>query len=196
MILSEYRLSRTDCHNLNIRDTYSIHKAVYTLFPPISGNGRDFIFVDKGGDFSIRKILVLSERIPEKPEFGEIESRDIPESFLSHERYGFEIVLNPTKRDAASRKIIPVRGFKNLYTWFLDKTSIWGFTVEENSLQVGRVGVTTFKKEGSTCTLGTATFTGRLLVVDRALFIKSFKHGIGRAKSFGFGLLQVIPLQN
>jgi len=31
--------------------------------------------------------LILSERRPELPEFGEIESRDIPESFLGWDNY-------------------------------------------------------------------------------------------------------------
>ena len=43
-------------------------------------------------------------------------------------------------------------------------------------------------------THGAATFLGKLNVMDRVKFIKSFKEGIGRAKGFGFGLLQIVPL--
>jgi CRISPR system Cascade subunit CasE len=36
---------------------------------------------------------------------------------------------------------------------------------------------------------------GKLSVTDRELFKKGFQQGLGRAKSFGFGLLQIVPLQ-
>jgi CRISPR system Cascade subunit CasE len=33
-------------------------------------------------------------------------------------------------------------------------------------------------------------------VADPDLFRQSFLHGIGRGRAFGFGLLQIVPLDN
>ena len=92
--------------------------------------------------------------------------------------------------------IIRVDEFRN---WFINKSSTLGFSVEPESLQVCRIGVQRFDKiiEGKTFiyTHGTATFIGKFKVIDRQVFLQSFKQGIGRAKGFGFGLLQIVPLQ-
>jgi CRISPR system Cascade subunit CasE len=194
MIASVYTLSRADWNALKLKDAYGLHKAVYSLFPQIEGVTRDFLFADKGGDWQERKILILSERRPVTPEFGVVVFKEIPDSFLEHALYGFEVTLNPTKREKTSGKTLAIRGKENLLAWFSAKAPLIGFEIEENSLQVQNVGVQTFDKDGSVCTHNTATFIGKLKVTNKAAFIKSFKEGIGRAKAFGFGLLQIVPL--
>jgi len=196
MIASVYRLNRADCKELGLKDAYGLHKAVYSLFPTIENQTRDFLFADKGGNWLERQILILSERKPLVPEYGMIDSKVIPDNFLNYERYGFEIILNPTKRDKTTGKIIPIRGQEDLLTWIIKKAPTLGFQIDERTLQVQDVGVKSFDKDGAVCTHGTATFIGQLNVTDRDMFIKSFKHGIGRAKAFGFGLLQIIPLHS
>lgn len=196
MIATMLNLSRTDCQSLKVKDSYSLHRIVYSLFPSENGKGRDFLFADKGGDFHGRKILILSKRKPIPPDFGEIDSREVPESFLEFDHYGFEVILNPTRRDSETGKIAAVRGRENLLEWFVEKTPRFGFKVFPESLQVKHTGVLTYKKNGTTRTHNTATFVGKLHVTDRQAFIKSFEEGIGRAKSFGFGLLQIVPIAN
>lgn len=196
MIASALRLNRADCKALEIKDAYSLHKVVYSLFPEQDGQSRDFLYADKGGDWNCRQVLILSERQPETPDFGEIETKEIPESFLQWDNYGFEVIVNPTQRNGPSKKTTPVKGRVNLHKWFLQKTPAWGFHVEPDSLQVSKIGVVSFDRDKNiTQTHGTATFIGKLKVIDRQTFIKSFKQGIGRAKGFGFGLLQIVPIQ-
>ncbi len=200
MIASILTLSRDECKALELKDAYSVHRIVYSLFPQQKhGEIRDFLYADKGGDWNCRRILILSERKPELPEFGQIESKEIHDSFLNWDYYGFEVILNPTTRNGPSQKTMPVRGMENLRKWFLKKVPALGFEVEPKSLQVSHVGVISFdkNKEGKTFTQthGSATFIGRLKVINRGDFINSFKQGIGRAKGFGFGLLQIMPLQ-
>ncbi|MFQ5752396.1 MAG: type I-E CRISPR-associated protein Cas6/Cse3/CasE [bacterium] len=196
MIASALRLSRADCKALDIKDAYSLHKTVYSLFPKQNGQVRDFIYADKGGDWSCRRILILSTRKPEIPEFGEIESREVSEPFLQWDNYGFEVTANPTRRNGPSKKTTPIKGRENLHKWFIQKAPTWGFDVEPESLQISKIGVVSFDRDKSiTQTHGTATFIGKLKVIDRQVFIKSFKQGIGRAKGFGFGLLQIVPIQ-
>ena len=115
-------------------------------------------------------------------------------SFLQFDHYGFEIVLNATKRDAKTGKIVSVRGRENLLQWFLQKAPALGFEMMPQSLQVNHIGVLTYQKNGTKRTHNTATFVGKLKVIDRQAFTRSFKQGIGRAKGFGFGLLQLVPI--
>lgn len=194
MIATMYSLGREDCKAMELKDTYSLHRAVYSLFPPEDGKTRNFLFADKGGDWNSRRILLLSDREPQKPEYGQINSKEVPDTFLSSDYYGFEVILNPTKRDIKTGKIVSIRGRDNLIQWFILKAPGYGFEVIQNSLQVNNVGVVTYKKDKEICTHNTATFIGKLKVIDRETFIKSFKQGIGRAKGFGFGLLQIIPI--
>jgi CRISPR system Cascade subunit CasE len=194
MIASVLKLNHSDFLALQIIDPYSVHRVVYTLFPQCEG-GRDFLFVDKGGDFNERHILILSKRPPQIPKHGTMESKNIPESFLEQDYYGFEVRLNPTKRDKKSTKIVPIKGKDNLIEWFCLKSETWGFKTECESLQIQSTGVQTFDKQNSQVTQNAVTFVGKLKVNDRVLFIKSFEQGIGRGKSFGFGLLQIVPLQ-
>jgi len=192
MIASMLRLSRSDCKALKITDTYSIHRVVYELFP---GELRNFLFADKGGDFNARKILIISDRSPEIPKFGKIESKPIPEGFLEHDHYGFEVTLNPTKRDKQTGKTVAIRGRENLLQWFLGKSSSLGFEIKPESLEIRNAGVQTFNLgNDKVVTHNSATFVGKLQVTDRAKFQNSFRKGIGRAKGFGFGLFQIIPL--
>ena len=193
MIASVLRLSRSDCKALKIIDAYSIHRVVYDLFP---GESRDFLFVDKGGDFHARQILILSDRSPEIPKYGVIQSKLIADSFLEHDNYGFEVTLNPTKRDKQTGKTVAIRGRENLLQWLLDKAPSLGFKIQAESLEIRHAGVQTLDLgNGKIVTHNSATFVGRMKVTDRAKFQQSFRKGIGRAKGFGFGFFQIIPVK-
>lgn len=195
MIASVWHLSRSDCKILRVTDAYSIHRIVYSLFPKKEGKSRNFLFSDKGGTFNERTILILSEAPPEKPAYGELLSKEIPKSFLQQDYYAFEVVINPVTRDSKTGKIIPVRGKDALLQWFIKKSPAYGFRVEENSLSVSDTNIIRFKKDLKEVVLGKAKFTGKLTVIDRELFLKSFSNGLGRAKGFGFGLLQIVPIK-
>ncbi|MCD4813434.1 type I-E CRISPR-associated protein Cas6/Cse3/CasE [bacterium] len=200
MIASMLNLSRKDCKDWQLKDGYSMHRIVYSLFPKQENETREFLFADKGIAGQCHRILILSKRLPEKPDFGEITSKEISESILSHDHYGFEITLNPATRNGQSRKLIPVRGKDNLCEWFIKKSLTTGFEIDPNSLCVGQTQVQQFDKikEGTKFlhTHGSATFTGKLKVTSRELFKKSFEQGIGRARGFGFGLLQIVPMKS
>ena len=204
MIASVLRLTRADIKALKVKDSYSIHRVVYDLFDDVrsdvekrQGKESGILFVDKGGDFHQRQILMLSNRLPRQAEYGEVDSRPIPDDFLDHDHYRFELVVNPVKRESASRKLVPVKGREAVAEWFAEKAeNRLGFRVDRPSLQVNHLSVHHFEKKGQLVTLGSATLQGQLTVYDRAQFILSFQQGIGRGKAFGFGLLQIVPTQN
>lgn len=138
----------------------------------------------------------MSTRVPHQtPQFGLVETRPIPEDFLGYDHYAFTVTINPGKRDRESGKVQPVKGREAVIAWFADRSqNSWGFTVDVETLLVERVFVQRFEKDGHSVTHGGAVLKGALTVTDRDRFKKSFIHGVGRGRAFGFGLLQIVPL--
>lgn len=197
------RLSRRDVKALKVTDAYSLHRVVYDLFDDVRNDRQKqasipsgILYADKGGDFNSRVILMLANRPPNPtPEFGSVESKIIGEHFLQHNRYAFEVTINPSKRDKQTGKIVAVRGREAIAGWFIERAEkSWGFKVNPGNLQIEKMAVQTFKKDGQTVTHGSATLKGELHVTDREQFSHSFRQGIGRGRSFGFGLLQIVAL--
>lgn len=200
---SVLRLSRADMNILGVKDAYALHKVVYGLFEDTrSDAGKQastrsgIVYADKGGDFNMRQILMLSNRKPHQtPQFGEVHTRIVHADFLAHGRYAFEVTLNPGKRDKQTGKVVPIRGRESIEQWFKERApKSWGFDVNAENLQTGQLSVQAFEKSGNTITHGSATLKGELTVIDKDCFTKSFTRGIGRGRAFGFGLLQIVPL--
>lgn len=202
MIASVLHLSRADIKALRITDAYSLHRVVYDLYEDTRTEAEKsasvssgILYADKGGDRMSRKILMLSNRAPRQPIYGQIQSKAIAESFLQHSHYCFEIILSPTKRDKASGKTVAVRGREAIAQWFINKTQqSHGFKVKPENLQVNKNSVQVFEKKEHTVTQSSAILMGEFEVIDRTRFIESFKQGIGRGRAFGFGLLQIVPV--
>lgn len=202
---SVLRLNRSDIKTLKITDAYSLHKQVYGLFDDVrsdsdkaNSESSGILWVDKGGDFQTRQILMLSTRRPHQtPQFGEVESRVIKPDFVQHKRYGFEITLNPSKRNKQSGKIEAIRNRDEIALWAIERAhKSWGFEIHPDHLQVQINPVLQFNKNGKTVTHNSAHLKGELKVTDRTQFMQSFLNGIGRGKAFGFGLLQIVPLND
>lgn len=204
MIASVLRLNRTDLKAEKVTDLYSLHRVVYDLFEDVrseeeklAGKNSGILFVDKGGDFHHRQILILSNRSPTPPKHGEVESKPIPNNFLDHNQYRFEVLVNPVKRDSASRRLVPVKGREAVAQWFIEKSQkSHGFSVDQQTLQINKMAVHTFEKKGHQVTLNSASLQGYLTVTNRDQFINSFQQGVGRGRAFGFGLLQIVPTNN
>lgn len=192
MIASQVSLDRIAIQQLKLSDPYTIHKFVYSLFP---GDKRNFIYYDQGGNWQYRKILILSEVQPTLPSFGKIESKYVPPSFLRHKSYAFQVLLNPVEQPEGKKNKSPVVGKGPLYNWFLKKQSDWGFSADPVSLEILTEGVQIIENKGRKIVHNRAEFRGILQVTNYDLFHHSFSKGIGRAKAFGFGLLQLRPLK-
>ncbi len=206
MIASVLRLDRRAVKALRITDAYSLHRVVYSLYDDVrdtrskeASESSGILYADQGGDYQGRKILMLADRQPAESvdgQYGSVDSRIIPETFLEYEQYRFKVIVNPTRRDSASRKLIPVRGRENIAPWFAERaTASWGFAVSPRHLQVDKVEVQQFKdKQQRSVTIAQAHVQGLLSITDRAVFKNSFVRGIGRAHAYGCGLLQIVPL--
>lgn len=199
MFASRYRLSPHDAKALRVTDTYSLHRVVYGLFDDVREGDREkgsgILFVDVGGDRYGRQLLILSDRQPREPEYGEfIRTEPIPEAFFGFSSYRFETVVNPVKRDRQTGKRMPLCSREKVTHWFLEKAPSWGFEVQESSLQIADLSADIFRKGEHEITLGKARVTGALTVIDKEHFTQSVCRGIGHGKAFGCGLLQVAPI--
>lgn len=203
MILSQLLLNKADLIQLRITDVYSLHRLVYSCFPLENAEQKtaspaSFLFCDNGNKKNGREIIILSQTAPQAPECGVLESKQIPDRLLEFSRYRFAITINSVKREKKDKeennpkhKLLPIIGQQEVHKWFVNKAPSWGFLVQPSSLQIDETGVWNFSKKNNQVTLAYAKIGGLLEVTDRELFIKSFKHGIGRAKTFGCGLLQI-----
>ncbi|MCG5500568.1 type I-E CRISPR-associated protein Cas6/Cse3/CasE [Ectothiorhodospira lacustris] len=199
-------LDRQASKALRITDPYSLHRVVYSLYEDVrsaeekgASQTSGILYADQGGDFHSRRILLLADRIPAAcidGQYGQVQSKPIAGSFLEHDRYRFRVIVNPTRRDSASRKLLPVKGREAIGDWFCERAlESWGFRVSRKHLQVDRLDVLRFKnKQQNLVTLAQAHVQGQLEVTDRTQFHNSFARGIGRARAFGCGLLQIVPL--
>jgi len=206
IIASVLHLDRQAAKALRITDLYSLHRVVYSLYEDIRSDAEKqvskssgILFADQGGDFAGRRILLLADRAPAPcidGKYGKVLSKPIPQDFLAHQHYRFNVIINPTRRDSVSRKLLPVKGREAIAQWFCEKApSSWGFEVAPTQLQVARVQVQQFNdKKLHPITVAQAHLQGQLRVTDPALLQKSFTQGIGRARTFGCGLLQLVPV--
>lgn len=206
LVASVLHLDRHDIRALKVTDVYSLHRVVYSLFADVRSEMEKqaslpsgIQWADDGGNALERRILLLSSRSPGEEIQGRkvrIESRPIPAGFTGHDHYRFEVIVNPTRRENASRKLLPVKGEEAIRQWFADRAEqSWGFAPDKESLQINKVHVLKFKgKNNRPISLAQADVQGRLEVTDRDSFQQSFAHGIGRGRSFGCGLLRIVPM--
>lgn len=202
---SVLKLDRHDVSALRVTDLYSLHRVVYSLFEDVrndeqkrSGASSGILFADQGGGRLGRCILVLSTRAPRASINGtamNLETKEVPDTFLSGVTYRFQVTVNPTRRNNKTRKLEPVRGREAVLEWFAERAkSSWGFEVMERHSQVDKIEVIRFEHSGKgRVTIAQAQIRGCLNVLDQERFRRSVSQGIGRARSFGCGLLQLVP---
>jgi len=177
---------------MRITDEYSIHRVVINLFEKTRENENEssgVLYADKGGDAMSRKILIISDRDPVRTD--NVKTIDIPDSFLEHAHYRFEILVNPCYRDNQNRKLVAIRDDQAILDWFEKKAQLSGFSIDKEALDISQKGLVQFSKKSQKVSLNKALIKGDLTVTDEDLFKKSCSQGIGRAKAFGFGLLQL-----
>jgi CRISPR system Cascade subunit CasE len=202
MIASLLTLTRADIKALGLKDAYSLHRIIYDLYEDVrstqekqTSTPSGILYVDKGGDWQSKRILMLADRPPRIPQHGRIESRSIHDNFLQHDQYAFEVRINPSKRDKSTGKIVAIHSSDAIKKWFIHKApDSWGFNLAPEKLQIQNISVQTFEKKNHKITQGSASLIGQLTVLNRDRFAQSFRQGIGRGRAFGFGLLQIVPL--
>ena len=206
LIASVLRLDRKSIRALKITDMYSLHRVVYSLYDDVRHENEKgghipsgILFAENGGDHLGRTLLLLSNREPASSvdgEHGEVASKVLPANFLSYTNYRFKVIVNPTRRNNASRKLEPIKGREQIKAWFMSRSAqSWGFKVDPASVELGAVNIQSFKdKKLNTVTMAQVMVSGVLQVEVQSKFEKSVAQGIGRGRAYGCGLLQVVPL--
>jgi CRISPR system Cascade subunit CasE len=149
--------------------------------------------------------------------------KKIAPSFLSHRYYAFDLRANPVKtmvrrgpdgkplmRPNGKRrngKRVPLVKQDELRGWIERKGKVrcrdqstgqdvpGGFRiVNEKPLEISPMVENHFRKNGHSAYHGGVQFRGILEVTDQDKFVETYKSGIGSAKSFGFGLLLIAPV--
>ncbi len=195
-----------------LRDAYRWHQAVWEAFPGRDDAPRDFLtrldVQDRGF-----QLLLLSSDAPARPDWCPTdtwETKSIPEDFFDHRQYAFQLRANPTRKlrvdlpDGTRKKNgvrVPLTQREALEAWLARKADAGGFQVDTAKLRIHPARKERFFKPGNGSAakamhgvLQGMEFKGVLTVSDRAKFLEAFSHGIGSAKSFGFGLLALAPL--
>lgn len=149
--------------------------------------------------------------------------KKVAPSFLSHQYYAFDLRANPVKTIARegpdgksilrpngkkiSGKRIPLVKHDELRDWIERKGRVrcreqitgkdvpGGFQlVAEKPLEISPMVKNHFRKNSHAAYHGGVQFRGTLKVTDRERFIETYQSGVGPAKSFGFGLLLLAPV--
>lgn len=159
-----------------------------------------------------RYLMILSEQKPDLSQaarqFGVQSQTDEPAwESLEYEplfarispggKWRFRLVANPTVSYARTRDGERLRGEVHAHTgvyhqrkWLMDRAEKNGFVLEPDAFDVTHTQWYRFSKGGRRIlTLLAVTYEGVLTVIDKQLFEKMLREGIGRAKAYGMGLM-------
>ncbi len=194
MILTQIQIRTDVCLKKKLTDDYAIHKFVYSLFPIEEGFSRSFLYRDKGMLMGKRILIILSKNYPICPNYVEHKSKKVPERLFEYSSFSFSADLNPVKRiNGKEQRIV---GIENIRNWFIEKSPSWGFQVSQQSIDISPIKITKFNSENRNLIKQKVSINCVINVMDSSTFIQSFCKGIGRGRGFGFGLMEIIPLNN
>lgn len=109
-----------------------------------------------------------------------------PEATLAKKALAFSIRLNPVK--AIQRKKYALEP-SFIPDWVDSKLSTIGCTILSRSII--NEGILRSTRKGEVCSHASVLVAGRLIVTNQSLFRSILEEGIGKAKAFGFGMLNV-----
>ncbi len=202
-----------------IYDSYAWHKRLWECFANTSHAKRDFLARIDHLEGAFR-LWILAKRKPVRPQWcspNGFALKEIAASFLTHRYYAFDLRANPTKcivqRGLNGETLLHPNGKRKhgkrapivkpgeLRGWIDRKAIAGGFRiVEDKPLEIGRMVENHFCKknkensEEQAAYHGGVQFRGTLEVIDPVGFIETYQSGVGSAKSFGFGLLLLAPI--
>lgn len=195
MYLSKWVLDKQCLLKNRIINDYVLHQKIFNLFPDTKD--RCFLYSSKLSRGPMVTVLVQSETKPEKPLFGEYESKQIEDSFFEHKRYLFQCKFCPVKQISHSKKTIPIKNEEEVFKWLKSREENFGVLFHEETLLKNEDGsmIMRQKDNPSRIHIDYVEVTGVLDVKDVALFNRTIKNGIGRSKGFGLGMLQLRPIE-
>lgn len=205
-------------------DVYAWHKMLWECYPDQPDAKRDFLTrIDQlEGAYRFWVLAKRKPVRPQWCPVDGFCLKEISPSFLSHQYYAFDVRANPVRsivqRDTNGVPVLGINGKRKrgkrvpvvnsgeLREWLISKGRFrcntesgqdvpGGFRlVEERPLEISPMVESHFCKKGQSAYHGGVQFRGTLEVTDWERFIETYQSGIGSAKSFGFGLLLLAPV--
>lgn len=121
---------------------------------------------------------------------GSLQTREVTELYeklLARDSFSYKARINPAiKRQG---KIIPVVGQDSISKWWKARTDRFGMTLQEDALIVMPENVASGQRKDSKITINSATIVGRATAKDSQALFNQVVEGVGREKSYGFGLV-------
>ena len=185
-----------------ITDTYSLHRVVYDQFD-LTGSCEEVqrqapLWTVSNGDV-VKKLIILSSIEPRNVESEAVMQarsvKEMPEDLLDHSDYLFKITVNPVLvRRNEKLKVIPIKDVTEIKKWFVNKCLKNGMEVNCSSLDLISKKADIFKANNIKNVINKCVVQGQLKVIDPEKFRYAIFNGIGRSKTFGCGLMQVLPI--
>ena len=185
-----------------ITDTYSLHRVVYDQFDLTGsceeGQRQAPLWTVSNGDV-VKKLIILSSIEPRNVESEAVMQarsvKEMPEDLLEHNDYLLKITVNPVLvRRNEKLKVIPIKDVTEIKKWFVNKCLKNGMEVNCSSLDLISKKADIFKANNIKNVINKCVVQGQLKVIDPEKFRYAIFNGIGRSKTFGCGLMQVLPI--
>lgn len=183
----------------NLYDEYSFHKLIYSQFP-ISRSEEDisnslssgFLWHHNNNNHNGHTLIAVSDRPAIATLDVKVESKQLNDSYFGFKQYRFQILVNPMYQDSKTKKRYAYTKHEDITQWFQRTSAKSGF--EPAEINIDLIKTSRIKKNGAWIKLVTANISGTIIIKDHEKFKETFFKGYGRAKSFGCGLLQIIPI--
>ena len=185
-----------------ITDTYSLHRVVYDQFDLTGsceeGQRQAPLWTVSNGDV-VKKLIILSSIEPRNVESEAVMQarsvKEMPEDLLEHSDYLFKITVNPVLvRRNEKLKVIPIKDVTEIKKWFVNKCLKNRMEFNCSSLDLIAKKADIFKANNNKNVINKCVVQGQLKVIDPEKFRYAIFNGIGRSKTFGCGLMQVLPI--
>lgn len=200
MFLSRYSLGIMDLRKLRLdSNAYAVHRMIYGMFEnDRNGDAQrssGILYADKGIVDNRRLFLILSNREPLDIECGRLLTKEIPDRFYAYDQYRFQVAVNPVVRGQETGRRTVIKDREAACNWFLAKSERSGFAVAEETLTLQGIEVDKMEKSSEMCFyISRFLFSGVMTVSDREKFVKTATKGMGHAKAYGCGLLELQPM--
>lgn len=216
VILATSTQSAIELAKLAQNGVYASHQLLWRLFP--DEDQRNFLYREEQGVNGRPVFFVLSNKQPELIDtLFEINSKPFHPQLNVGTRLAFKLRVNPTicitnqegksrrhdvmmhaKKKAKDTNINNPDELKVLMqqaalNWINDETRLeqWGVSLDCSPDIESYEQHSSQKRNAQPIKFSSANFQGLLTLTDPDLFMKKYKEGFGRAKSFGCGLMLI-----
>lgn len=190
----------------DLTDCCEMHRSIMAPFPQ-DGEGRlglGIQYFEEDGHIIIRSLVPPNPaRVPAGYTIAGVKDvTTIYSSITDGQIFRFTLLANPTSRKASGpqagkRTILPASEW---LPWLYNKAENLGFEVDDQISTIPR-RICGRKKKGANgpqdpghyVTLAAVLFQGLLKVTDHIRFRAALENGIGQGKSYGLGMLSLLP---